>query len=46
MLGKFEFYWFYHGLMISEKNIKKNNIKWFTRVVVKYVVVQSLNKKH
>ena len=31
MLGKFEFYWFFHGLMISEKNINKNNIKWFTR---------------
>ena len=31
MLGKFEFYWFFHGLMISEKNINKNNIKWFIR---------------
>ena len=31
MLGKFEFYWFFHGLMISEKNIDEKNIKWFTR---------------
>ena len=31
MLGQFEFYWFFHGLMISEKNINKNNIKWFTK---------------
>ena len=31
MLGKFEFYWFFHGLMISEKNINKNNIKRLTR---------------
>ena len=32
MLGKFEFYrFFFHGLMISEKNINKNNIKWLTR---------------
>ena len=31
MLGKFEFYRFFHGLMISEKNINKSNIKWFTR---------------
>ena len=31
MLGKIEFYWFFHGLIISEKNINKNNIKWFIR---------------
>ena len=31
MLGQFEFYWFFHGLMISDKNINKNNITWFTR---------------
>ena len=31
MLGQFEFYWFFHGLMISEKNINKHNTKCFTR---------------
>ena len=31
MLGKFEFYWFFHGLIISEKNINENDVKWFTR---------------
>ena len=31
MLRKFKFYLFLHGLMIWEKNINKNNIKWFTR---------------
>ena len=25
MFGKFEFYWFFHGLTISEKNINKNS---------------------
>ena len=30
MLGKCEFKWFFHRLMISEKNINKNNVKWLT----------------
>ena len=47
MLGKFEFYWFFHGLRISETNnfrndINKNNIKWFT--TSSYVLVQFLQK--
>ena len=29
-LEKFQFCWFFHGLMISEKNINKSNGKWFT----------------
>ena len=29
MLGKFEFSLFFHGLMISDKNINKSNIKLF-----------------
>ena len=28
---KFKSYWFFHRLMMSEKNINKSNIKWFTR---------------
>ena len=44
---KFEFYWFFHGLRISETNnfrndINKNNIKWFT--TSSYVLVQFLQK--
>ena len=44
MLEKSKFYWFSHGLMISQKNINKSNIKWFTTIVVKYVVVQFSQK--
>ena len=40
MLGKFQLHWFFHGLMISEKN-KNNDL---LAVVVKYVVVQVLRK--
>ena len=46
MLEKSKFYWFFHGLMNSQKNINKNNIKWFTAIVVKYVVVQFSQKKN
>ena len=46
MLEKSKFYWFFHGLMNSQKNINKNKIKWFTTIVVKYVVVQFSQKKH
>ena len=45
MLGKFEFYWFFHGLVISEENINKNNTRDLLGVVVKYVVVHFLRKK-
>ena len=45
MSGKFKFYWFFHGLMISEKistKIIKNNL---LGVAVKYVIIQFLQKK-
>ena len=45
MFGKFEFYWIFHGLMISEKNDNKHNIKYLLGVVVKYVVVQFYEKE-
>ena len=46
MLGKFEFHWFFNVLMISEKFINKNNIKYdLLGVVVKYFVVQFLQKR-
>ena len=42
MLGKFKFYLFFYGLMISEKNINKNKKIDFLRVVVKYIIVKFL----
>ena len=45
MLGKFEFYWFFYGLMISEKYINKNNIKWLTRSCSKISCSSVFTKK-
>ena len=44
MLRKFQFYWFFHGL-ISEKLSTKIIENDLLGVVVKYVVVQLLRKK-
>ena len=45
MVGKFKLYWFFHGLMISARNINKNNINELLGVVVKYVLGQFLREK-
>ena len=45
MLGKFEFYWIFRGLMISEKKIATKIWNVLLGVVVKYVVIQFSQKK-
>ena len=46
LLIPIQFYWFFHGLMISEKNINKNNIKWFTRTCSQVCCSSALTKKN
>ena len=45
MLGKFGFYWVFHGLMISEKISAKVMQSDLLGVVVEHVVAQFLQKK-
>ena len=46
MLGKFELYWFFHGLMILEKKISTSVIQIdLLGFVVEYVVFQFFQNK-